>query len=270
MTLKFTILGCGSSTGVPRIGGDWGECDPNNPKNRRRRSSLLVEKDGANGSTKIIVDTSPDIRQQLLDTHVRWLDGVFYTHDHADHTHGIDDLRMLVMNEKRRVDVYVHPETLAQLTHRFEYCFKTPEGSGYPPILNPHDIFPGQQVSAEGPGGVIEVLPFLQHHGKLKCMGFRFGDVAYSCDLHDLPDETLPLLQNLDVWIVDALRRRPHPTHFNLEMTLEWIERLQPKRAFLTNMHVDMDYDTLCAELPSHIRPAYDGLVIGNGEDLTD
>ncbi|MEM7618921.1 MAG: MBL fold metallo-hydrolase [Pseudomonadota bacterium] len=269
MTLKLTILGCGSSTGVPRIGGDWGACDPNNPKNYRRRCSLLVEQEAPEGITRVIIDTSPDIRQQLLDTNVDWLDGVLYTHDHADHTHGIDDLRMLVMNKKRRVDVYANTETLGVLQKRFDYCFTSPEGSVYPPILNANLVHPGQPVSISGPGGDIEVLPFLQHHGRIACLGFRFGNVAYSCDLHDLPEETLSHLQNLDVWIVDALRRKPHPTHFNLETTLSWIERVQPKKAILTDMHVDMDYQTLCEELPKHIRPAYDGLVIIDGEVLT-
>jgi len=263
MTLTFTILGCGSSGGVPRPALGWGACDPNNPKNRRRRCSLLVERrnDGG-GRTSILVDTSPDLREQLLDANVSWLDAVFYTHEHADHTHGIDDLRPLFLHRRRRIDVYLD-ETTANLMHgRFDYCFRTPPGGAYPPILTEHRLVPGRLVEITGEGGRITALPLLQAHGDIPALGFRFGDVAYSADLNGLPAATISALAGLDLWIVDALRYMPHPSHFSVSEALSWIERIAPKRAILTNLHADLDYDRLRAELPSNIQPAYDGLQI--------
>ena len=260
MSLKFTILGCGSSAGVPRVGGDWGNCDPNNPKNRRRRCSLLVEKVSDQGCTTVLIDTSPDLREQLLDASVSWIDGVLYTHDHADHTHGIDDLRTLAMNERQRIDVYMDERTHSVITQRFSYCFTTPPDSLYPPILNSHLIDIGKEFSIEGAGGIISGTSFLQHHGTIDSLGFRFGGLAYSSDLHDLPDESLPYLDNLDIWIVDCLRKKSHKTHFNLEQTLMWIERIKPKKAILTNMHVDLDYESLQRELPTGVEPGYDNM----------
>lgn len=262
MNLKFTILGCGSSTGVPRVGGDWGKCDPNNPKNRRRRCSLLVEKTKGDEITTVLVDTGPDMREQLIDANVEWVDAVLYTHEHADHTHGIDDLRALVMTRRERVDVYMDQSTSDDVVPKFNYCFTSPKGSLYPPILNENRIELEQMISIEGPGGIIEAMPFKQHHGPIDSLGFRFGDIAYSSDLSDLPEESLPFVQDLDVWIVDCLKRKPHVTHFNLETTLEWIDRLKPKRAILTNMHVDLDYDELVSELPDGVEPAYDGMIL--------
>ena len=262
MSLKVTILGCGSSAGVPRVGGDWGNCDPENPKNRRRRCSLLVEKVTEEGNTTVLVDTSPDMREQLLSANVTWLDGVLYTHDHADHTHGIDDLRTLAMNERKRVDVYMDERTSEVLTERFSYCFKTPEGSLYPPILNAHLMYDGKPLTICGQAGEITTIPFIQKHGNIDSLGFRFGNLAYSSDLHDLPQTSISHLQNLDIWIVDALRRKPHNTHFNLEDALRWIGIIKPKQAILTNMHVDLDYQTLIDELPQNVTPAYDGMTI--------
>jgi len=262
MSLKVTILGCGSSGGVPRIGGDWGACDPANPRNRRRRCSLLVERFNGNAATRVLVDTSPDLREQLLDAHVGHLDGVLYTHEHADHIHGIDDLRVIAINGRRRVAIYGTPHTLEVLRQRFGYCFETPPGSGYPPILDPHVIAPLERVRIEGEGGAIEALGYEQDHGDVVSLGFRFGPLAYSSDLIGLPGESIAALAGLEVWIVDALRRRPHPTHWSLEQSLEWIARIAPKRAVLTNMHVDLDYETLRRELPDNIEPAYDGMVI--------
>jgi phosphoribosyl 1,2-cyclic phosphate phosphodiesterase len=267
MSLRVTILGCGSSGGVPRPALGWGVCDPNNPKNRRRRCSLLVERqggrDGANGTmTRVLVDTSPDLREQLLDAQVDWLDGIFYTHEHADHTHGIDDLRALFIRRRRRLDAYVDEATSRVLTHRFDYCFVTPPGSGYPPILNEHRITPGKPVEIAGEGGPIAVTPFLQDHGDIPSLGYRFGPVAYSSDLVDLPAESVPLLAGLDLWIVDALRYTPHPSHFSVEQALGWIERIKPKRAILTNMHSDLDYSELAARLPTHVEPAFDGMSV--------
>ncbi|NVO14030.1 MAG: MBL fold metallo-hydrolase [Rhodoplanes sp.] len=260
MTLAVTILGCGSSGGVPRPALGWGVCDPTNPKNRRRRCSLLVERDGADGRTRVLVDTGPDLREQLIDANVDWLDGVLYTHEHADHTHGVDDLRGLFMHKRRRLDLYLDEATWRVMLARFGYCFVTPPGSAYPPIANEHRIAPGHPVTIAGQGGSITALPFLQDHGDIPSLGFRFGGVAYSSDLVDLPEESVALLHGLDLWIIDALRWRPHPTHFSVEQALAWIERLAPKRAILTNMHSDLDYEELKSRLPAHVEPAYDGM----------
>ncbi|ODR96393.1 phosphoribosyl 1,2-cyclic phosphodiesterase [Methyloceanibacter superfactus] len=262
MSLKVTILGCGTSGGVPRIGNEWGACDPGNPKNRRRRCALLVEQEGPDGITRVLVDTPPDLREQLIDANVGLLDGVLYTHDHADHAHGIDDLRMVAYNGKRRVDVYFDETTSRYLRMRFDYCFTTPPGSEYPAVLSGHEIHPGQMIPIEGPGGVIKVLPFRQSHGSGETLGFRFGDLAYSPDVSDLPEESLPYLEALDVWIVDALRYTVHPSHFSVEQALSWIERLKPKHAVLTHMHVDLDYAALSEQLPQGVEPAYDGMVL--------
>jgi phosphoribosyl 1,2-cyclic phosphate phosphodiesterase len=263
MTLTFTILGCGSSGGVPRPALGWGACDPNNPKNRRRRCSLLVERHGADGgTTRVLIDTGPDLREQLLDARVDHLDAVLYTHEHADHTHGIDDLRPLFMHARRPIDIYVDEATSRALHGRFGYCFMTPPGSDYPPIVREHRLMPYRPVTIHGKGGPIVALPFLQEHGDIPALGFRFDNVAYSSDLNDLPPESEERLAGLDLWIVDALRYRPHPSHFSLADALAWIERLAPKRAILTNLHADLDYEVLRRELPRHIVPAYDGLSI--------
>ena len=263
MTLTFTILGCGSSTGVPRVAMGWGSCDPKNPKNRRRRCSLLVERINEAGKrTSVLIDTSPDLREQLLDADVRWLDAVLFTHEHADHTHGIDDLRTMVLLKRRRVDVYLDEPTSRAVRGRFGYCFETPPGSNYPPIVTEHRLKPGEVVTVDGEGGPIVALPFLQSHGDIDSLGFRFGPLAYSCDLKSLPEASLAVLEGLDIWIVDALRMTPHPSHFALADTLSWIERVKPKRAILTDIHSDMDYATLCATLPPHVEPAFDGMQV--------
>jgi len=262
MSLTFTILGCGSSGGVPRPALGWGACDPNNPKNRRRRTSLLVERREGAGVTRVLVDTTPDLREQLLDADVSWLDGVLYTHAHADHTHGIDDLRALVLYKRRRVDVYVDAVTSQFLRDRFGYCFSTPPGSEYPPILNEHRIAAGQSLSISGEGGAIPILPFRQIHGDIQSLGFRFGGLAYSCDVSDLPTESIDALNGLDVWILDALRYTRHPSHFSVVDALDWIERIKPRHAILTNLHADLDYDALRQKLPPHVEPAYDGMRI--------
>jgi phosphoribosyl 1,2-cyclic phosphate phosphodiesterase len=262
MMLKFTILGCGSSGGVPRAALGWGDCNPQNPKNRRRRTSLLVERRAASGITRILVDTSPDLREQLLDADVDWLDAVFYTHAHADHTHGIDDLRALVIKHRRRVDVYLDEPTGRALHARFGYCFRSPPGSEYPPIVTEHRLAAGRPVTVEGEGGTVTALPFLQEHGSIASVGFRFGALAYSCDLSGLPAESIAALKGVDVWVVDALRYRPHPSHFSVDDALGWIDRIKPARAILTNLHSDLDYDALRARVPRHVEPAYDGLTI--------
>ena len=262
MTLTFTILGCGSSGGVPRPALGWGACNPANPKNRRRRTSLLVEQRNAAGITRVLVDTSPDLREQLLEAEIDWLDAVLFTHEHADHTHGIDDLRGLFLHRRKRVPVYLDERTSQMMLTRFRYCFASPPGSEYPPIVREQRIAPLQPVTVEGEGGPITALPILQEHGDIPSLGFRFGALAYSCDLSGLPPESLPALAGLEVWIVDALRYTPHPSHFSVEETLAWIDRLKPRRAILTNLHSDLDYDELRSRLPAHVEPAFDGLRI--------
>ncbi len=259
MRLEATILGCGSSGGVPRPALGWGACDPGNPKNRRRRCSLLVElASGANARTRVLIDASPDLREQLIDADVDWIDALMFSHEHADHTHGIDDIRSLVMHRRRRIDAYLDEATSRALHGRFGYCFMTPPGSNYPPILNEHRIRPGQPIPVEGAGGTITVLPILQDHGDISSIGFRFGSMAYSCDLVGLPEESVAALAGLDLWIVDSLRYTPHPSHFSVADALNWIERIAPRRAILTNLHADLDYEQLRAKLPPNVEPAYD------------
>lgn len=260
--LRFTVLGCGSSPGVPRIGGHWGACDPSNPRNRRRRCSLLVQRISESGTTNLLVDTTPDLREQALDAGIGTLDGVLFTHPHADHIHGIDDLRGFVINMRRRVDVYADNETLTRLREAFGYCFETPAGSEYPPILNPHEISRTDDVVVTGPGGPIAATPVVQTHGRITSLAFRFGGLAYSPDVSGLDDTAVEALQDLDIWIVDTLRLTPHPSHLSLDEALGWIARLKPKRGVLTHMHVDLDYATLRRDLPAHVEPAYDGMVI--------
>ena len=260
MSLRITILGSGSSGGVPRVGGDWGLCDPENPKNRRRRCSLLLEQAQGNGVTRVLIDTSPDLREQMLSADVRDIDGVWYTHEHADHTHGIDELRGFYLRTEKRVPVWADAPTAAMLMSRFSYCFVQPDGSDYPPILHHHLIEPGKRLATVGAGGALTTIPFQVNHGNVNALGFRIGAVAYTPDLNDVPDQSRKHLENLDLWIVDALKRTPHPSHFSLPETLAWIERMRPKRAILTNMHIDMDYAKLCEELPKNVEPAYDGM----------
>jgi phosphoribosyl 1,2-cyclic phosphate phosphodiesterase len=260
MTLKFTILGCGSSGGVPRPALGWGDCDPKNPKNRRRRTSFLIERREASGITHVLVDTSPDLREQLLDAGVDRLDGVLYTHEHADHTHGIDDLRALFIKQRQLIDVYLDARTGETMRSRFGYCFASPPGSEYPPIVREHRLSAGQPITIAGQGGPITALPILQAHGDIASFGFRFGSVAYSCDLSALPPESVAALADLDVWILDALRYRPHPSHLSVADALALIERLKPRRAILTNLHADLDFEVLRAELPANVEPAFDGM----------
>ncbi|ARE41914.1 Metal-dependent hydrolases of the beta-lactamase superfamily I [Rhodovulum sp. P5] len=259
-TLTYTILGCGSSGGVPRLGGHWGACDPDNPKNRRQRCSMLVTREGERGLTRVLIDTSPDLRAQLLQAGIGELDAVVYTHAHADHVHGIDDLRQIVFNTRHRLPVWADGPTQEALYSRFGYAFVQPEGSPYPPILEMHTI--DGPVTIDGAGGAITFVPFRVNHGAIDALGFRIGQLAYLPDVVEMGQDSWALLEGLDILVIDALRYTPHPTHLHLEKTLEWIDRLTPKRAVLTNMHIDMDYDTVATETPDHITPAYDGMVL--------
>ena len=258
--LSVTILGCGSSGGVPRVGQGWGKCNPNNPKNRRRRCSILVTKEASGAATQVLVDTGPDLREQLISADIRRLDAVLYTHPHADHTHGIDDLRGLVIMNGRRIPAYMDEPTSQRLAHKFDYIFETPPGSFYPPLMTEHRLYDGQDIDIDGPGGQITATPFRLDHGDMDALGFRFGNIAYTPDLHSIPPESAPFLQNLDLWIIDALRYQRHGTHLNVEQALELIVRFNAKRAVLTDLHVDLDYDALSAILPSNVIAAYDGL----------
>ncbi|MFB9150621.1 MBL fold metallo-hydrolase [Roseovarius ramblicola] len=258
--VRFTILGCGSSGGVPRLGGHWGECDPNEPRNSRRRCSMLIERETEGGVTRVLIDTSPDLRAQLLDAGVGALDAVVYTHAHADHVHGIDDLRMIVFNMRQRLPVYADGDTQNALYSRFGYAFMQPDDSPYPPILDMHTI--DGPFGIEGAGGTIPFIPFQVGHGSIDALGFRVGDLAYLPDVAEIPGEVWRTLQGLDCWVLDALRRTPHPTHAHLDRALEWIARAAPRRAVLTNMHIDLDYATVAEETPAHVTPAFDGMVI--------
>lgn len=263
--LEITILGSGSSGGVPRADGDWGACDPADPRNRRSRCSLLVrrlsgdpEADAADLTT-VLVDTSPDLRLQTAAAGVRRLDAVLLTHDHADQVHGIDDVRAFFIRQRAKIPCHMDATTWATLQQRFGYIFEA--SGGYPAICDPVLLPPlGEDFSVQGPSGVIPIATFDQDHGGVRSVGYRFGDVAYSSDLVDLPEASFAALQGLDVWIVDALRWRPHPTHAHVDLALSWIERLAPRRAILTNMHIDLDFADLASRLPDGVEPAYDGL----------
>ncbi|MFD3262528.1 MBL fold metallo-hydrolase [Phenylobacterium ferrooxidans] len=259
--LEFTILGCGSSGGVPRADGDWGACDPANPKNRRRRCSLLVRRTGhtPETSTTLIVDTSPDLVSQTSDAGARRLDAVLLTHDHADQIHGIDDIRAFFIRQRARIPCHTDEATAVSARRRFGYIFEG-EG-GYPGIADLRPIPPhGETWSVSGPSGVIPVVTFDQDHGGVRSVGYRFGGVAYSSDVVNLDEAAFAALADLDVWIVDALRWTPHPTHAHVERTLEWVARLKPRHTVLTNMHIDLDYEDLKSKLPAGVEPGFDGL----------
>jgi phosphoribosyl 1,2-cyclic phosphate phosphodiesterase len=257
---RFTILGCSSSPGVPRISGDWGACDPKNPKNRRTRSAFLVEQIAPDGGiTTVVIDTGPDFREQMIRAGVTSVDAVLYTHPHADHIHGIDDLRGYFHNTHRRIPILADQYTMSRIREAFRYCLETPPGSNYPPIVEPVIIENiDQSFVIDGPGGPIRFLPHLQQHGDIHSLGFRIGDVAYCSDISDFPPETVEKLQNVDVLVIDALQYKFHPSHLSVEQSLGWIETLKPRHAILTHMHTPLDYDTVMAETPDHVEPAYD------------
>jgi phosphoribosyl 1,2-cyclic phosphate phosphodiesterase len=259
--LEFTILGCGSSGGVPRADGNWGDCDPAEPKNHRSRCSLLVRRKGgpAEEETTVLVDTAPDLRLQTAAAGVRRVDAVLYSHDHADQVNGLDDLRAFFLRNRVRTPCYMDAATEERLLRRFGYAFE--DQGGYPAICEVRALPAlGVAWSVDGPSGAIPVLGFDQDHGEIRSVGFRFGPVAYSSDVVGLPEDAFEALAGVEVWIVDALRDRPHPTHANVEMALAWIDRVRPARAILTNLHVDLDYNALKARLPPGVEPAYDGM----------
>lgn len=259
---RITILGCGSSGGVPRVGIGWGNCDGSNPRNRRRRCSILVEQEGPDGVTTVLIDTSPDLREQLLSADVQHLDGVLITHAHADHIHGIDDVRPLILKMRHRIDIHMDAPTADAVLLRFDYIFQTPPGSQYPPLLDFKPIEDGRACVINGAGGPVSGIPFRLRHGDIDALGFRFGNVAYTPDVVDIPDESLPYLEDLDVWIIDALQYRPHPSHFSLGEALEWIDRMKPRRAILTNLNTDLDFERLKSEIPAGVEPAWDGMTV--------
>jgi len=253
--MRITVLGSGSSTGTPTLGpGGWGNCNPANPRNRRRRPSIIVEADG----TRLLVDTSPDLREQLLDADIWDVDAILYTHAHADHVNGIDDIRSINFHKNGSIDAYGSRQTLDQLQERFGYVFRQYDATPhfYRPSLTPHEI--------DGPFriGAIDVVPFHQEHGRIPSLGFRFNKFAYSTDVKDLSEESFAAISGIEVWIVDSLSETPHPAHSHLEQTLDWTTRVAPKRAVLNHLSHRMDYDSLASKLPAGVEPAYDGMVI--------
>lgn len=260
----FTVLGCSSSPGVPRTNGDWGACDPLNPKNKRRRASLLIEQYADNGEkTTIVVDTGPDFREQMLSANVTNIDAVIYTHPHADHIHGIDDLRSFAQSSKKRIDIYSNDYTIDHLSTAFGYVIDTPSGSAYPPIVDAHRITNmDDELVINGPGGAISLQLIDQVHGQIRSIGLRVGKFAYCCDVNEFPEQSVSKLQNLDVLIIDATLMTPHVSHFSLDQAVEWIDRLGAKKAYTTHMHTPLDYEVVLAQTPEHIEPAYDGLQI--------
>lgn len=254
MSLKLTILGSGTSSGVPRIGNDWGDCDPNEPKNRRTRVSILVE----SPTTRILVDTSPDMRAQLLAADVIQIDAILWTHDHADHSHGIDDVRQLFHHRRTPVPGYARAQTLKLLSQRFAYAFDGKHG--YHATIQPHVLPDGLRI------GDIDIACVDQPHGEIYSTGFRFThggrSIGYATDFHALTPDMLALYDGLDIWVVDALREKPHPTHPHLALTLDGIAATRPDRAILTHMDQSMDYATLRRTLPNGVEPGYDNMVI--------
>lgn len=259
---RFTILGCSSSPGVPRLNGDWGACDPDNPKNRRTRTAFLIEQIASDGGrTTVVVDTGPDFREQMIAAGVQKVDAVLYTHAHADHLHGIDDLRGYVLLQRQRIPIYADPLTMERIRDGFRYCLETPPGGNYPPIVTPMLIDDLEdEIVIDGAGGPIRFYAHMQAHGDVHSLGFRIGNVAYCTDVSDFPPESIKRLSGLDMLIIDALQYTRHPSHLSVKQALDWITRLDAKRAILTHMHIPLDYQTVMDETPDHVEPAYDGL----------
>lgn len=255
--MKVTVLGCGASSGVPVIGCDCTICTSANPKNRRTRVSILLESE----HTKILVDTPPDMREQVLRNRIKTVSAVIYTHAHADHIGGIDDTRSFNYYNNAPLDIYSNRETLDEIQQRYPYMFQQPTENRalwYKPSLNPILFEPPQVYMI----GDIEIRPFWQMHGQSRTLGLRIGNFAYTTDTNGFPEDTLSMLKGIDVWLVDCLRYKPASTHAHLNMSLGWIEQMKPKQAYLTHMNHELDYDVLAKELPKHVMPAYDGLVI--------
>ncbi|MDE1146286.1 MAG: MBL fold metallo-hydrolase [Azospirillaceae bacterium] len=252
--LRVRILGCGGSGGVPMVGNIWGDCDPAEPRNRRRRAAILLETE----STTVLIDTGPEMREQLIDAQVGRMDAVVYTHAHADHAHGIDDLRQVNWMTNKPLPIYADPINLDQLLERFDYCFKPQDR----PDWFPRPCLVPNLITGPFSIGDIEFIPFHQEHGRFPSLGFRIGNFAYSTDVVHLDDKAWSILEGVDTWIVDATRIEPHPVHAHLDLALSWIERLKPRRAYLTHMNHTMDYRSLMATLPPGVEPAYDGLVL--------
>ncbi len=256
--LEVVILGCGSSGGVPRGDGDWGACDPGEPRNRRSRCSALVRRHGPDGVTNVLIDTSPDLREQALRAELTQVDGVLYTHDHADQTHGIDDLRVFAARRRARIPAWMDDATHAALSRRFDYIFESK--LGYPALLDARPLPPfGEPFEIDGPGGPLRVITFDQAHGPIRSVGYRIGGFAYSSDVSDLDEAAIEAVRGCDLWVIDALRWTPHPTHANVETALRWIEHAEVRRAVLTNLHIDLDYNVLAQGLPRNVEPAFDG-----------
>ncbi|RCL03610.1 MAG: 2-cyclic phosphate phosphodiesterase [Candidatus Tokpelaia sp. JSC161] len=258
--LRFTILGCGASTGVPRANGDWGLCSLEERKNQRSRSSLLVERITDQGQTRVVIDTGPDFRIQMLRENIDDIDAVIYTHAHADHVNGIDDLRTFSLVRSSMIDIYADDMTFQRIYNGFSYCFEKLNGSNYIPILKKNIIDIKSSFSVKGEGGVINFNPHLQNHGNIYSLGFRIANVAYCTDVSGFPNEALQNLSGLDVLIIESLQYKSHPSHFSLDNALDWISRLAPRCAILTHMHVFLDYSTLLLKIPKNVKPAYDGM----------
>lgn len=256
--LDVTILGCGSSGGVPRGDGDWGSCDPTDPRNLRSRCSMLARRTGPDGETAVLIDTSPDLRQQMLAARASRVDAVLITHDHADQTHGIDDLRVFALRRRQRIPCWMDAATREALTHRFDYIFETKQG--YPAILEARDLpIHGTPWRIDGPGGSVPVVTFDQGHGPIRSVGYRLGGVSYSSDVDALSDEALRAVAGSELWIIDALRWNRHPTHAHVDQALEWIAAADVGTAVLTNLHIDLDYKALSALVPPGVEIAHDG-----------
>ena len=262
--LEFVILGSGSSGGVPRADGAWGACDPTDWRNRRSRCSLLVRRksvgEGADRETTVVVDASPEFRLQTAAAGVKRLDALLLTHDHADQCHGIDDIRAFFLHQRARIPCWMDPVTRTAMERRFGYIFAGATGP-YPAIADIHDVpAHGEHWKIDGPSGAIPIMTFDQDHGSMRSLGYRFGSMAYSSDVVDLPEESFKALEGLETWVLDALRYTPHPTHAHVDRALEWIARVKPRRAILTNLHIDLDFSELARRLPSGVEPAHDGL----------